>query len=318
MLSERGVELRVVTADSVQAFAKLDAGRFSYLNVQSKANNEIHLEINLATLISALKSAERAEEATLRLARKKNVPVLAVSAETLNGIQVTQDVAIVRIMTAEEAERFREPRLRDPDVTLRLPDAKHLKTVLERMRSLDKFAQLKAYARGALVLKIDTDVVSTRTVFQGLALDEEEEEGGAAAEEAAEGADAGRRPKRARHGAGRGNRDMVAVTLGLKELLLMTSGVAACKPRRAVLAVVEGAAVVVHLALGGSSSLTYLAPSLVDEHEAADADALRDPHGFGDGAGLDPHEADEVERVAATQPPFAAAASDDDDDDDER
>ena len=45
----------------------------------------------------------------------------------------------------------------------------------------------------------------------------------------------------------------------------MVGGTAACKRRKALLAVVEGVAVLVHVALQGSSFVTFIAPSLVEE-----------------------------------------------------
>ena len=267
---DKGVELRVLAMDSVQAFARLDAERFASLLVQSKAENNIYLEIYLAMLVSALKSAEKADEATLRLARRRGVPVLTLTAQTLTGIVVTQDIVVTRIMSGDEADKYREPRLRAPDVTIRFPDPKHLRTVLDRMKSLDKFVYIKAHNRGALSLRVHSDLVTTTSMFQGLELGLEASGGGVSATTATAttslGAGSGRRKRSSRPS------DVASACVALKDLSLVTAGVAAAQPRKALLAIVEAGAVVLHLALLGSSSLTFYVSTLVDD-SAGDADA---------------------------------------------
>jgi hypothetical protein len=263
LLSPTTLELRLTSeSDTFRAYGKLTPDCFKNVHAVSKnINNEISLLITLVSISSAFKSADKADEAILRLAKKNGIPVLTMTAETLNGISVTQDVPIVKILTASEATRYGEPQLRKPQVTLNLPDGKHFKTVLERLKALDKRAKVKASSRGVLYIKVETEIVSTCTVFQGLKFTDMDDVNLTPPD------DSNQQSKPKRHHSLNTDVDDVALTasFSIKEMLTVAQGAVAVKPRKSVLAIVDGCVIVVHFELQEKATMTYFISTLVDD-----------------------------------------------------
>jgi len=173
----KSLELRAVT-DTSSAFGKVDFSQFSTFRVTSKANNVIAAEVQISALLSAFKSADNAEEVSLKLTKNRNQQIcFTLVARTLTQISVTQDILVVNMLPVNEMSRYQEPSPNRLDAAVAFPDAKAAKTVLERMKHLDKFVQIKADQKhGTLVFRIDNEVVSTRNVFDGLAIEIEDTE----------------------------------------------------------------------------------------------------------------------------------------------
>lgn len=65
------------SSSGVQVWAHaLTESLFSTYVVESKANNEIHLEVYVDSLVRALRSAQGAPEVLMHLTKKNNVPML--------------------------------------------------------------------------------------------------------------------------------------------------------------------------------------------------------------------------------------------------
>ena len=256
-----GLEIRAVT-DPSSAFGKIDIERFAFFRVQSKANNIIAAEIQISSLVSAFKSVEHAEDSQFKLSKNKNGGIcFFLTARTFTQITVTQDIPVVKLLPIDDMNMYREPTLSSVDATIAFPDAKMVKTVLDRMKQLDKFVQLKAdQESGTLVFRVDTEVVSVRTVFIGLSLNLEEP--------AQEGGDS-QNKELAQHDSKRRNQFVVA-TLNTKELSSITGGLINLQKRVSgiVLAIVRGSAVCLHVSFDDESHLTYyLATAVTDESE---------------------------------------------------
>ncbi len=140
--------------------------------VQSRAeNNTINMELPLAPLQAALKSASNGSSASLRLTKRDGDAILSLTIvthapasgtsangflrsgefgntfddyneETLDGTQsgmretiVTQEIPI-RILSASSVEGIHEPRVRDPDVHILLPPLLSLKAISDRFTKL--------------------------------------------------------------------------------------------------------------------------------------------------------------------------------------
>lgn len=144
---------------------------FEDYTIQSAApNNTINLELPLAPLSRALKSAINASSASIRLTKKDGVPVLSLTIITntissgnsangfLNGANqdpfgdnafqeenldgrrdreaiVTQDIP-VRVLTADSVEGIHEPKVREPDAYIVLPSLLQLKAISDRFNKL--------------------------------------------------------------------------------------------------------------------------------------------------------------------------------------
>jgi len=139
---------------------------FETISVQSAANNIINLEVPLASLSRALKSALHATSAQLRLTKKDNMPVLALTIVTTtssnlsSGIPtatsgyedsldvpfdddmggdretlVTQEIP-VRVLAPDTVAGLHEPRCREPDVHILLPPLLQLKSISDRFTKL--------------------------------------------------------------------------------------------------------------------------------------------------------------------------------------
>jgi HUS1 checkpoint protein len=140
---------------------------FESISVQSAANNVINLEVPLTSLNRALKSALNATSAQIRLTKKDNLPVLALtivtstSSNTNSGFHtatannddgfdasfdnefgggnretiVTQEIP-VRVLAPDVVASLHEPRTREPDVHIMLPPLMQLKSISDRFTKL--------------------------------------------------------------------------------------------------------------------------------------------------------------------------------------
>jgi HUS1 checkpoint protein len=132
--------------------------------VQSAANNVINLEVPLTSLNRALKSAQNATSAEIRLTKKDNVPVLALTIVTTTASNtysafpaaglvddgfnaesafgggnretiVTQEIP-VRVLAPDVVAGLHEPQCREPDVHIILPPLMQLKSISDRFTKL--------------------------------------------------------------------------------------------------------------------------------------------------------------------------------------
>jgi len=170
-LTEKNFEFRKrpVAECEVEVYASLASDVFADYRIESKAGNVISLEVNLKNLLRALRSAGEVDETVIKLTRKGNMPCLTIIADTPSGLNVTQDVPILRLITQEGMKDYAEPNLGRPCVTGSFPEPRHVRTVLERMKQLDKYVTIEFNQRkGALVFKVQTEVVSLRTFYTGI------------------------------------------------------------------------------------------------------------------------------------------------------
>lgn len=135
--------------------------------MQSAANNVINLEVPLTSLNRALKSALNATSAQIRLTKKDNMPVLALTITTTTASNtfgafptataghddsfdaslehefgggnretiVTQEIP-VRVLAPDAVASLHEPQCREPDVHIILPPLMQLKSISDRFTKL--------------------------------------------------------------------------------------------------------------------------------------------------------------------------------------
>ena len=197
-LDEKDVRFTVIPEQGTQVWSVLSIDTiFETYSIQSAAaNNTINLEVPLAPLQRALKSAQNAIAANIRLTKKDGIPLLSLTITTttinssapassaMNGrngfgehdadsdapdefreesvdffgargqdreTTVTQDIPI-RVLAPASVEGLHEPRCREPDVHITLPNLQQLKSIS------DRFTKLALNTKG-----------TTRTGFSGSA-----------------------------------------------------------------------------------------------------------------------------------------------------
>lgn len=173
-LDEKDIRFTVIPESGTQVWSVLAIDTiFETYSIQSAAEgNTINLELPLAPLQRALKSAVHATSASIRLTKKDNVPLLSLTistqamnssapmpnghANTAFGDQedveffgarqdretvVTQDIPI-RVLAPASVDGLHEPKCRPPEVHITLPNLMQLKGIS------DRFTKLALSARG--------------------------------------------------------------------------------------------------------------------------------------------------------------------------
>ncbi|CAK4032678.1 checkpoint hus1 [Lecanosticta acicola] len=228
-LDETDVRFTVIPERGTQVWSVLSIDTiFDTYTIQSAApNNTINLEVPLAPLQRALKSAQSAIAASIRLTKKDNIPLLSLtittqtmnssapsvgdghgssaeqemngfgsgaglregSADFLGGRQdretlVTQDVP-VRVLAPASVEGLHEPRCREPDVHIVLPNLMQLKGISDRFTKLALSTksttrtgfnsaaagpklELSSNMHGCLRLALNTDAMRINSLWTGL------------------------------------------------------------------------------------------------------------------------------------------------------
>ena len=225
-LDDNDVRFTVIPEKGTQVWAVLSKDTiFDGYTCQSAAeNNTINLEVPLAPLQRALKSAQNAITANIRLTKKDNIPLLSLTIKTStinsgnpsffgrNGnpdsssddfgsnedfregsidffarqdreTVVTQDVPI-RVLAATSVEGLHEPRCREPDVHVTLPNLLQLKSISDRFTKLAMSTkpggrggfsgaggprlELSANMHGCLKLALNTDAMRINSLWTGL------------------------------------------------------------------------------------------------------------------------------------------------------
>ncbi|KAI9749981.1 MAG: hypothetical protein M1835_001455 [Candelina submexicana] len=197
-LDDNQVRFTIIPEQGTQVWAVLSIDSIfetPYIIQSASPSNTINLELPLAPLQRALRSATSATSASLRLTKKDNLPLLSLTIVTntfssgssagftaanaqTNGFNdgngevdeptfglgardretiVTQDIQ-VRVLSASSVEGIHEPRCRDPDVHILLPGLLQLKNISERFTKLASTADRSASAAagGGLVASANT------------------------------------------------------------------------------------------------------------------------------------------------------------------
>ncbi|KAF2859212.1 Hus1-like protein [Piedraia hortae CBS 480.64] len=182
----------------------------TYIISSAATNNMINLEVPMGPLQRALKSAHNALAANIRLTKKGGIPVLSVTitssatgslagatdiqdgsqdvedeARHEREIVITQDIP-VRVLAPETVENLHQPRCRDSEVHIVLPNPMQLKSISERFTKLavsskkagrSGFAgnslagpklELSANMHGCLRLSLKTDSMKISSLWTGL------------------------------------------------------------------------------------------------------------------------------------------------------
>ncbi|KUL91809.1 hypothetical protein ZTR_01330 [Talaromyces verruculosus] len=220
-LERETVHFTIIPDQGTQVWAVLPAEAiFDESYVLEAAAGAVNLEVPIAALSRALRSAIGDKSAQLRLTRKGNVPLLALTVvssllvpgnipvgsevDEFGGIDhdqsqsvarasapreretvVTQEIP-VKVLHQSAVEGLHEPRCRDPDVHIILPNLAQLKAISDRFTKLAASSskssggaslasgitapklQLSANMHGSLKIGIATDSLRISSVWTGL------------------------------------------------------------------------------------------------------------------------------------------------------
>lgn len=235
-LDSKDVRFTVIPEQGTQVWSVLSIDTiFESYQIQSAADNDtINLEVPLAPLQRALKSAQNAIAANIRLTKKDGVPLLSLTITTLamntssvphssatggfhsgradgfggdtaeplestessfreesveffgargadRETTVTQDIPI-RVLAPQSVEGLHEPRCRDPDVHIVLPNLMQLKGISDRFTRLAQSTkaptrgitnsgprlELSGNMHGCLRLSLNTDSLRISSLWTNL------------------------------------------------------------------------------------------------------------------------------------------------------
>lgn len=247
-----GLEISGVS-DSAAGFGKVHVDLFNSFRVQSKANNRIAAEVDIGLLLAAFQNAAAgSDEVTLKLRKDANNNIfLTLQTQTISQINLTLDVPIQKLLPVDDMARYSEPVCDSTDAALRFPDIKSARRVLDRMKQLDKILQIKADQKnGILVFRVDTEIVSTRAIFNNLALENLE--------------------------VAQGDRDQgdenefVVASLSSKEVAGVAASIGALEKRAStvMLAIVKRSLVCIHVNFDDEATLTYYLATTADDENS--------------------------------------------------
>ncbi|OMJ09373.1 Checkpoint protein hus1 [Smittium culicis] len=141
------------------------------MDIESACENNIFLEFQIENLLRALRSAQNAENVVIRLTKKNKIPLLSlvISSYSRAGrpIMITQDIPI-RILTPMQMSHVKEPSLPSADVYILLPQINSLRSVAERMKTINDYISISANNNGELILTSTSDLVDIQTFYKGL------------------------------------------------------------------------------------------------------------------------------------------------------
>mmetsp|Transcript_24142 Transcript_24142/g.33855 ORF Transcript_24142/g.33855 Transcript_24142/m.33855 type:complete len:277 (-) Transcript_24142:31-861(-) len=173
LMSERKLQFILtseITDGGVQVWSGINAASiFEDYKIESLNQNEIALEINLDHLQRALKSAQYAQEISVKLTKKNGLPFLSVIIEvqTTQQMTIVQDVPVV-LLSQQQLAQYAEPQLPDPEVHILMPSLKLLRHVIEKMKNVCDHLTIFANMAGELKFKVETDMVTIQTSYSNL------------------------------------------------------------------------------------------------------------------------------------------------------
>mmetsp|Transcript_20266 Transcript_20266/g.31677 ORF Transcript_20266/g.31677 Transcript_20266/m.31677 type:complete len:281 (-) Transcript_20266:42-884(-) len=175
LFSEKDLHLCVNPdkSDEAQTWAQLatdgDESIFRTYRIESKNQNQIAFEVDFSLFNQALKSAENAEEATIKLTKKYGKAYLSFEIIIQEALTTIQDVPVI-MLAPEEQARLQEPNIGEPDVHLVIPrdNFRTLSVVADRLKGLNDKIVIRASMIGDLEMGIETEFVFLTQTWKNL------------------------------------------------------------------------------------------------------------------------------------------------------
>ncbi|KAJ9111846.1 hypothetical protein QFC20_002433 [Naganishia adeliensis] len=181
-----------VGPEGVQIWSQIKVSTlFDQYRIESRQNNEIHLDLNIESFAKALRSAEAALESSgsargfgwgdndaeaeggtgviMKLAKKndKAVLVFEIKAYTNAGhpLQVNHDVGVF-VLAPAKVKELREPCCPTPDLFITLPSLVMLKGLATRLSHLAPRVNVSGNNQGTLTFSVENDVSQSLAVLK--------------------------------------------------------------------------------------------------------------------------------------------------------
>ncbi|XP_016918484.1 checkpoint protein HUS1 isoform X2 [Apis cerana] len=141
------------------------------MNGVSEEQNEIYLEFDPSMLARSLGSLRMtAKSVKIKLTNKRQ-PCLTLEIElpslSIESRQCLHDVP-VRVIPRREWAEHQTPNIPEFDISVDMPQLKHVRNIVERMKNMSSCLTLSADKTGTFILKIETDSATVSTHFQEL------------------------------------------------------------------------------------------------------------------------------------------------------
>nr|CCA23210.1 conserved hypothetical protein [Albugo laibachii Nc14] len=149
-------------------FVKLQAARmFTDYTVQSRCSNQIAFVCDIQHVFQALSSGKESNVVMMRLLKRNEDSLLCFKTCSVD-VDIVQSIPI-RVISIEIATRIcMEPDLPLPEIAMELPPSHLLRSLVDRLKGIDRRIILVANKNGTLRFKIHTEVLKLQTVFVNL------------------------------------------------------------------------------------------------------------------------------------------------------
>lgn len=149
-------------------FVKLQAARmFKNYIVQSRSSNQIAFVCDIQHVSQALSSGKESNVVMMRLLKRGDESLLCFKTCSID-VDIVQSVPI-RVIPIETATRIcMEPDLPLPEIAMELPPSHLLRSLVDRLKVIDRTIVIAADKNGTLRFKIHTEVLQLQTVFVNL------------------------------------------------------------------------------------------------------------------------------------------------------
>ncbi|WVR03258.1 hypothetical protein IAU60_000249 [Kwoniella sp. DSM 27419] len=161
---------------------------FDNFKIESNANNEIWLEVNLESLLKVLRSADSSvggigesrqsaaltdSDVTLKLNKKGNQPIWAfeIRGQTAAGkhMSITHEID-VKILSPKRQQELQEPLCPQPDIHVVLPNLFELRNLASRLSHVADDVKVSANHNGTLQLSVRSSRVNLSTTWNDLSV----------------------------------------------------------------------------------------------------------------------------------------------------
>lgn len=137
----------------------------------TEEQNEIYLEFDATMLARSLGSLRMTAKSVKMKLTNKRQPCLSLEIElpslSIESRQCLHDVP-VRVVPRREWQEHQAPNIPEFDISVDMPQLKHVRNIVERMKNMSPRLTLSADKSGIFVLKVDTDSATVSTHFQDL------------------------------------------------------------------------------------------------------------------------------------------------------
>lgn len=148
---------------------------FSEYLIESPHRNELAVEVVVTNMFRALRSGASSFETSIKLAKKDGRAYLTFEFSENDSIHLVQDVPVT-LQSPKKVMLCAEPDVPAPEIKMKLPKLKPLRTVIDRMKTIDDLLTIRLSSDGRASFRVETPMVSIETFFRDLSLNPDEKQ----------------------------------------------------------------------------------------------------------------------------------------------